>query len=88
MGFAAVSFGRWLPTFKRRNKARGRNMFLRNAEVIFPATRHNRPENSSQTKPACLIHISPHKGHTAAAAAATLETASLPSTMLAKCYFV
>ena len=28
MGCAAVSFGRWLPTFKRRNKVRGRSMFL------------------------------------------------------------
>lgn len=59
-------------------------MFLQNAEAIFPAARNSRPESSIQTKPVCLIHTSPHKGHTAV----VLGTVSLHSSMLAKCYFV
>ena len=61
-------------------------MFLQNAEAIFRPKLHSRAESSNQTKHVCLIHISPHKGR--AAADVTLGTASLPSSMLAKCYCV
>jgi hypothetical protein len=60
-------------------------MFLQNADAIFRAIRCSRPESSNQTKPVCLIHITPHKGHTAAAV--TLGTASLPSSIARKMLF-